>query len=672
MIKTRPADTHYRPDVDGLRAVAVIPVILFHAGFKFMSGGFVGVDVFFVISGFLITGILAREIADGRYSILEFYRRRARRIFPALTAMTLATLVMGYAILTPQEYIEVAKSAAAVSIFSSNFYFWKSISYFQSANEFRPLLHTWSLAVEEQYYLLFPLLLRLLKVRRRGLGVILWVIAFTSLALAAALVPTKPSAAFYLLPTRAWELMLGGLLAVGQLPAPPSPRAASVGSLMGMGLIAVPMVYYSAATPFPGFAAVPPTIGTVLVIWAGDRGPVAHFLSRPICVAVGQASYSIYLWHLPILAYAGYLVAAPLSTAAALALCLASVVIGFVSLYLVELPFRVPVRARNRNRAAVVAALGIFLTGVISLLIVAGRGLPARLTLEAATIVATADDKQRHHSECMTVDQRIVPPEHACHLGTPGVEPTALLWGDSHSMVTATALEQSAIKRHAAFLFAADADCPPGLGFDIDQSVNPGLTSQLSYRYCAEYNNKMLNVALSAPTIRTVVFSARWTNWRIGESPNPNETVADVRLRDSYGLASSTLANKEKWERGFFALIDRLSEAQKRIVIVGPLPEPTINVPHGLYVERFGFSKPVEPITVAQYRQRHRVILRILQEVVTARRGIVVIWPERALCSVDKCPVVDRGQPIFFDHNHLSVYGARKTSYLYDSVFEIR
>jgi hypothetical protein len=181
----------------------------------------------------------------------------------------------------------------------------------------------------------------------------------------------------------------------------------------------------------------------------------------------------------------------------------------------------------------------------------------------------------------------------------------------------------------------------------------------------------MLRLALSSPEIRTIVFSARWTNWRIGQPANPSEPAADVRLRDSYGLAGSTLANSEKWKRGFFDLIDRLSATHKRIVIVGPLPEPTFNVPHSLYVERFGFSKPVEPITVAQYRQRHRAILRIFEEL-AANKNVVFVWPQRVLCSVDKCPVVDRGGPIFFDHNHLSIYGAGKTSRLYDFIFEIR
>lgn len=660
----------YRPDIDGLRAVAVLPVVFFHAGFRVVQGGFVGVDIFFVISGFLITGILAREIAQGRYSIIEFYRRRARRIFPALTAVTLATLGAAYFILTPDEYVELAKSAAAVSIFSSNIYFWKSVSYFQLGNDFRPLLHTWSLAVEEQYYLFFPLLLRLLHLRTRGIVTALWVICLASLALAALMVPFKPSAAFYLLPTRAWELMLGGLLAVGETPKVPSRRIATMASAMGLILIALPTFAYTAQTPFPGLAALPPTLGTALIIWAGGRGLVSETLSSRPIVAIGKASYSIYLWHLPLLAFAGYLVAGPLTTEAALVLCLASIGLGFVSLVVIEQPFR-STRAAPRQRiaSAAIAACGMAVVAAASGSIIVAHGLPSRMSAADAAIVAASNDKYRHHAECMTLDEKIVRPDHPCQLGAPGVRPTVLLWGDSHSMVTATALEQAAFRRRASFEFAADADCPPGLGFGIDQRIDPGLTRQLSYRYCAQYNDEMLHLALRSPTIRTVVISARWTNWRIGEPANPAEGDADVRLRDRDGTADSVRANRPKWERGFFLLVDRLTSAGKDVVIVGPLPEPPFNVPHHLYVERFGFAGHQGSIPLAAYERRHRTILSIFARL-SGRPAVSFIWPEQILCTNGQCPIIDHGKPIYFDQDHLSVYGARKTSPLYDLVFD--
>ena len=659
-------EVRYRADIDGLRALAVVPVVLFHAGFAWISGGFVGVDVFFVISGFLITGIISKEIENQRYSILGFYRRRVLRIFPALTAVTIGTLIGGYFVLTPREYVELAKSAAAVSVFSSNIYFWKSISYFQSANNFQPLLHTWSLAVEEQYYLFFPVLLRLLSPSRNRIVGALWLILVVSLGLAIFLVPVKPNLAFYLLPTRAWELMLGGLVAIGALPRISTRLVAFAASLTGVALIVTPMFLYSGATPFPGIAALPPTVGTALVISSGGEGVVGKLLSLRGVVLVGQASYSIYLWHLPLIAFAMYLTAGHIPTSTSLGLCAFSVAVGFISLALIERPFRT--RRANRNRMAVVASLSMVGVAIVSGVIIAAQGLPTRLNRYEASITAAADDKYRHHVECLTVDKSIVSPEHACHLGAPSISPTLLLWGDSHAMVTATALEQAALNERGSFLFAADADCPPGVGFEIDPRFDASLTSQLSYRYCAQYNAQMLKVALTSPTIKIVVFSSRWTNWRIGEPPNPVEAPADVRLRDRYGTASSVVANKPKWERGFKALIEQLTAAGKRVVIVGPVPEPRFDVPHELYVEQFGFAKGSRPITAGEYRERHKSILSFFATL-QGKPGVSFIWPYNALCLKNECRLVESGNPMFLDQDHLSMFGARKTASLYDRLF---
>lgn len=660
------SEVRYRADIDGLRALAVIPVVLFHAGLPWITGGFVGVDVFFVISGFLITSILAREITEKKYSIVNFYRRRALRIFPALTAMALAVFIVAYFILTPAEYVELAKSGLAVAVFGSNFYFWKSISYFQSAHAFQPLLHTWSLAIEEQYYLFFPILLRLVSFRRKMIVASLWLVLLTSLALAVLLVPTKPSMAFYLLPTRAWELMLGGLVAIGGLPKASNARSASIGSALGIVLILCAVITYTRDTPFPGLSALPPTIGTALVIWSGGRGIVATLLSHPVAVSVGRASYSIYLWHLPLLAFGLYLTAGHMSLEVALLLCAASVVMGFASLAFIEQPFRRG--GRYRDQMAIAAMLGMVGIACVSALIIKAHGFPRRLGEMDTKIVATVEDKYKHHAECMTVDQSVVAPESACRLGTPKVNPTILLWGDSHAMITATALEQAALRHNAAFSFAADADCPPGIGFEIDPRFDSKLTSQLSYRYCSQYNERMLKVALMSANIRTIVLSSRWTNWRIGEPANPDEEDADVRLRDSAGTARSTLQNKAKWERGFVSLIDRLTSAGKHVVIVGPVPEPTFDVPHELYLERFGLIEATHPITRADYLRRHRAILEFFASLANKPR-LSFIWPYSALCVDDECPLVDRGNVMFFDQDHLSIYAARKTSPLYDQLF---
>ena len=633
----------YRPDVDGLRTLAVVPVVLFHAGFPFVTGGFVGVDVFFVISGFLITGIIAREIAERRFSILEFYRRRARRIFPALTLVGLTTILVGCVILTPSELAGLGKSAAAIAAFVSNFYFWKSVSYFDPG--IQPLLHTWSLAVEEQYYVFFPLLLLVLRRRAKWIAPALWTVFTLSLAVSITLVAVKPAMAFYLLPSRAWELMLGGLLALGQFRGPQTDRQGKVASVIGWIAILVPVFTYSPATAFPGIAALPPAIGAGLLIWGRGWG----LSSRPM-VAIGLLSYSLYLWHLPVIDFAKYLTDAPLSPNAGLAAFGFSIGLAWLTYKFVETPFRVGI---HRKRLAAQAAVGMPLLAAFGLAMVVTAGMPWRLNSLQSRQLAVMGDEARHPSRCMTLDARFVDPARPCQFGN---RPSTILWGDSHSMVTATSIEAAGIP----FFFAADADCPIGLGLSIDPRHEAALVAQGHYRRCSAYNSAMLTRAL-APDIKSVVLSSRWTNWRIGEPSNPAETKADIRLTDKDGVARSAADNRVKFERAFTALVSRLTQAGKSVVIVGPMPEPTYNVPHRLFVAGFGLAPDPRP---ADYAGRHRVILAFFSRFQSNPR-VSFIWPASALCASGTCPTVRNGLPLYFDHNHLTVDAAKSLAPLY-------
>lgn len=636
--------SQYRPDIDGLRTVAVVPVVLFHAGIPFVTGGFVGVDVFFVISGFLITGIVAREMQEDRFSVLEFYRRRARRILPALTLVVLTTLMIGYLVLTPKEFVALGKSAATNAVFSSNFYFWKSVSYFDPG--IQPLLHTWSLAVEEQYYLFFPLLLLTLNRRRDWLAPTLWVVFGLSLALSVAMVTMKPSAAFYLLPSRAWELMLGGLLALGRFGSATTQNQRRGASLLGLFLILVPMIAYTPSTPFPGLAALPPALGAALLIWGKGWG----LTSRPI-VAVGLVSYSLYLWHLPVIDFAKYLADAPLSLAGGLSAFAISLALAGLTYRFVESPFR---EGQDKQQLAIIASLGLPILAFASLSVVFFQGLPNRLTPLQARQLAAMNDEARHPSRCMTLDERWVDPAKPCKFGT---QPNVLLWGDSHSMVTATSMLAAGVN----FLFVADADCPIGKGLSVAPDHEVALVSQGHYRRCGEYNRLMLARALE-PDVRTVVLSSRWTNWRIGEPANPSESEVDVRLVDASGTAASGPENRVKFERAFSKLVDELTSSGKEVVIVGPVPEPTFNVPHYLYVSGFGFAQ-MRSLT-ADYSDRHRAILSILSRY-SRHKGVTLIWPAQALCKDVICPSAVHGKPLYFDHNHLTVEAARALAPLY-------
>lgn len=662
------SSTRYRPDIDGLRTLAVLPVVLFHAGVPGFGGGYVGVDIFFVISGYLIAGILLSDLERGRYSIGRFYERRIRRIFPALSVVVAATLAAGAVLLTPAVLVEVSKSALAVGAFASNFFFWKSVDYFADAHAVQPLLHTWSLAVEEQFYIVFPPFLALLFRRRWPLVPILAALALASFAGAAVLVHLKPSATFYLPFTRAWELLAGVLIAAGAAPRNVSAQGRAAAGAIGLAMVLLPVFLYTSKTVFPGLAALPPVLGSVLIIWSGEAGPTrtARLLACKPLVWVGLISYSLYLWHVPVFSYGSYLAGGtmpPAGAAAAIVLCFA---LAWASYRWVETPFRAGTAFSIRRPVVVGVAAMVLAVGAGGAL-VAAKGWPGRLDARGRMLVDAAADKDRMHRECLSVGETIVAPAAACSLGSPGVVPHVLLWGDSHAMVTASAMEVEAKQRGAAFLFPATADCPVGLGFEIDGGTEPALTHAAAYRYCGEYNREMLQLALSRD-IRRIVLSSRWTNWRIGEPANPAEASVDVRLRDERGVARSGAENAAIFERGFLRLLTELRSAGKQVFVVGPIPEPEFNVPERLFVERFGTITNAGPIPVGRYKRRHQRILAFFVRV--QRAGLAeFIWPAAALCGRDACPIEGSAGPNFFDHNHLSLHAAQRTAPLYDKVF---
>ena len=239
----------------------------------------------------------------------------------------------------------------------------------------------------------------------------------------------------------------------------------------------------------------------------------------------------------------------------------------------------------------------------------------------------------------------------------------------SHAMVTATALEQSAKSHKAAFLFAASVDCPIGLNFSIDPDTGPPFVSTPAYRYCGEYNPQMLKLALGDPEIKAVILSSRWSNWRIGEPGTKSETPVDIRLRSGEGVAKSPLENRSIFFRGFEALVKTLTESGKTVWIVGPLPEPSSRIPRALYIEHIGLDDTNLNVSMCEFRRRHKVIMAEFAHL-GATYPVKFIWPHRVFCDTLQCSVVEDGEPLFLDDNHLTVYAAKKTSSLYDKVFD--
>ena len=467
----------YRPEVDGLRALAVLPVIFFHAGLDGFEGGYVGVDVFFVISGFLITSIIISDMENSRFSILRFYERRARRILPALFLVTITCVPFALVVLLPADREEFGASMVAVALFVSNIFFWKHTDYFGTAAELQPLLHTWSLAVEEQYYLLFPLLLLCIwRCARHFAMPLMLCFAFGSLMLAQWGAYRYPEAGFFLLPTRGWELAIGAMLAlrpVGFLAWAKRPLLREAVAFMGIAAIAYSVTSFNESTPFPSVYTLLPTLGTAAVLlWASSDTWVGRLLAVRPLVLIGLVSYSAYLWHQPVFALVRrwYPFEPPASTM--LLLGLLSLALAFLTWRYVEAPFR---DSKRVSRA------GIWMMMVLGTLALVSVGMSLKVTRGfEASFVAGLDPEVGIAYELITAqrDQRVIErmfDDHACRFWMPAVDQVArsrfaacaerlgsamVVLGDSHALNIYNSVAKSGVREFVVGM--ARPGCRPG------------------------------------------------------------------------------------------------------------------------------------------------------------------------------------------------------------------
>lgn len=495
----------YRKDIDGLRALAVLPVVLFHAGFGFFSGGFVGVDVFFVISGYLITGIIFGEIAQEKFSILRFYERRIRRIFPALFAVLAFTLIAGLAIFLPEDLKALSGSIVAATLFVSNILFWRESGYFDTAAEMKPLLHTWSLAVEEQFYIFFPLFLMVAwrwGLFRRSARIVKWLTwAALLLSLAASIYGIRyhDEATFYLLPTRAWELLLGSVIALGAVPRVTRQWLREVLAALGIGLILYAVFVFDMTTPFPGEAALLPCLGAALIIYAGRDAAeptwAARLLGMRPFVFIGLISYSLYLWHWPLIVFTKYYMIFQLNQMQEAMVVLAALIVATLSWRYIETPFRKGNdHYLTRNRARIFAVSGTAMSAaiLIGLVTIAMQGWPQRMMdSQALQIVAEAGIGRELVKPCRNWRESRVyaKPDESCVFGPGGVrsdheKADVVLWGDSHATAVLPALIK-AMGNNTHYIRTQLMDgCPPLPG--------TGLSFQ-TIGACKSFNEDVLN-----------------------------------------------------------------------------------------------------------------------------------------------------------------------------------
>ncbi len=633
----------YRSDIDGLRALAVLPVVLYHAGVPGVTGGYVGVDVFFVISGFLITGIIAGEIREGRFSIVHFYERRARRILPALFTVALLSAAAAWFLLAPAALESFGKSFGATTLFFSNVYFYVAIDYFSTAAEYRPLLHTWSLAVEEQFYIVFPLLLLLFARFGRGAlnGVVL---ALLALSLVASIVVTdsRPDAAFYLIPTRMWELMCGAVLALGMVPPWRGRHLAEGAAALGLGLIILAVFLYGATTPFPGATALVPCVGTALLIHAGPETRVARCLSVRPLVFFGLISYSLYLWHWPILSFLRISYGTTeLPMPVIVAAIFGSIALATLSWRFVERPFR---RKNLMGRRTIFSASAIAGAACLALSVgmIALDGVPSRFSGAALAAAEGAADIEENRHTCANR----LPQEGFCLVGQEGAAPTVLLWGDSHAGALYSAFDHVLRADGRAGYVAPHSACAPLLGV---RRARP------DWRRCARFNDAVIAMIETRETaIDTVILAARWALNATGERA-AGEAGTGVRLAPVDGAADA--GNAALVRAGLEASVARLRAAGMNVILLGGVPEIGWNVPPTLALRlRLGLPAPPSP-SLADVQDRNAEADKILAAV--ADRHDATFIPLAPILCASACRVLDGARPLYVDDDHLSVHGAR-------------
>ena len=636
----------YRADIDGLRAVAIAPVVLYHAG-GLAPGGYVGVDVFFVISGFLIGSIVYEEVRERRFSLLQFYERRVRRILPALVAVIAATLMVSTAVMTPLHLQSVGDSAFAAAIFIANLHFYFGVDYFSEVEKTKPLLNLWSLAVEEQFYVVFPIALLVIAHLRRPWLTLLACSAIAAMSFdwAVRAVAENPAAAFYLPQARVWELLVGVILAIAATEGwaqrcLPARWVGELAAVLGLALIAYSIIVYDAATPFPGWAAVPPCLGAALIVLAG-LGPktlIAHMLSRAPMVALGKISYSLYLWHWPMLVFLDYLSPAPPSLAAQLLVAAASVFVAWISWCWIETPLRRwPARPAHVFQAGGIATIAVF---VPALTLFFSAGLPDRFSSQQQATLASLS---RHRvTDCHPVTVTRAQNGDICVIGAKGVEPSFMLVGDSHAGALSPAMAAAARSLGLSGLSYTGSAFRPLIG--VERQGRPDFAREVG---------AFVAYARSRPEISDFYLAGYWSLLFTGSS---YRRVGDVWIDDAHG-SSGAGDNARAAINGLIRLAEALPGRRFVIFDDGPSsaqlePERAIR-----FARLYGDTGPfgAHPDTLSNQRRSYEPLFLQLAKI---HPGFVYFRVHDALCGPSLCPAFDEDAPRYRDGDHLTPSGA--------------
>ena len=632
----------YRPEIDGLRALAVLPVLFFHAGFPGFSGGFVGVDIFFVISGFLITGILLKEHSEKQYSIISFYERRARRLLPALFAVLFFTSLVAFIIMPPAELLLYGKSLFATLAISANTYFQVTLNYFSVSAEYLPLLHMWSLSVEEQFYVVYPIILSLIFLRtgvKTSAAITLLLMALSFSTMLMVMANNQFSLGFYSLPTRAWELLMGALLAHYVHRLPQSGPINEWASFAGLALIIYSISQFESTSSFPNASALLPTIGTMLILgftrsttWVGR-----NILTRKPMLWIGLISYSLYLWHQPLFAFCRLISGEHPSATAFVIASVVSMFLAYLTYRYIETPFRNK-KAWTRPQIFTFSAVGTTAFATLGLSFYLLKGAPDRYI--NSPVIEIAEHAPR---PCVIRDFKFIPPgDKQCQLN-PDHSATIAVMGDSHGHELAHALALSL--PDTGIQQVTHSGCPPlGRFHHWDKS-------------CRDWFPTAKEYLATSPDIETVVIHYRHTLHLYGNMgdhyPKP-PTLKALKNTEGVPLPDTSALYFDAHD----TLISDLEDAGKHVVLVMPTPEMYTDIARMVIPATILGSKPRyslhKTLPYSYYLNYTREVRDYIVLKADESPNVSAVDTGSLLCTDGYCPAMYKGKPAYFDSNHIT------------------
>ncbi len=624
----------YRKDLDGLRAIAVLMVLVFHFDLLGSKGaGFLGVDVFFVISGYLITSIIGRQIARGSFSLPQFYLNRVRRLAPALFATLFLVFLAGEMLLFPADFTSLVKEVAAAQLYVSNFYYWRTINYFGLSANSAYLLHTWSLAVEEQFYLLYPIGLALAYrfAMKRVFALVLGALAISFL-LNLYFVASKPEATFYLLPTRAWELLAGACIALIDQRMRFA-RLTNLFGIVGLLLLAASFALLDRTYRFPGVAAIVPTAGAALAILAGadGKGVTQQILTNGVLRYVGRISYPLYLVHWPIIVFCEQLFGERYTAPWRVAMFAVSIGLASAIYHLVERPIRDGKFAARSVVLISCYAAGLSLSLLASVAVIGLKGMPGRFAPQVAVLAAYSGDRPPEMPECE--HKGSFDPSKICTIGTPGVAPTWLIYGDSHAWAAREALEAWLASTGRSALFAFKHSCPPLRGVHLYHDRGE----------CFSFNEGIFALLKRSPAIENVFLVSIW------RQPLDALTASD-------DIPPSPERSIRLFQEQFRASLSEIVAMGKRAYVWEPLPGANADVPQAMARALAGYPSTSLEVNENTYRDTFAYFFKALVEEKAMISG--TFSPSKILCGSGICAVSLDGIPLYFDNNHLAASSA--------------